>query len=110
MCVFFNKIGDLLSVLRYFCDRESKMSFVSSKKKLSYKSAAHLKDGIYKVSEFILPDVGKSNVQFVNVGSKLLLMPVYDEWSFFGETLDVYEIHCDGTLAKQNIKSLSIIK
>ena len=86
------------------------MSFVSSKKKLSYKSAAHLKDGIHKVSEFSLTDVGESNVQFVNVGSKLLILPVYDEWNFFGETLDVHELHCDGTVVKQNIMPPSIIK
>ena len=46
----------------------------------------------------------------MNVGSKLLILPVYDEWNFFGETLDVYEFHCDGTVVKQNIMPPSIIK
>ena len=46
----------------------------------------------------------------MNVGSKLLILPVYDEWNFFGETLDVYELHCDATVVKQNIMPPSIIK
>ena len=56
------------------------MCFISSKKKLPYKSAAHLKGGIHKGSEFSLTDVGrgKTDVQFVNVGSKLLILPVYN--------------------------------
>ena len=38
-----------------------------------------LKMPIHKVSEFSLSDIGKRNAQLVNVGSKLLILPVYDE-------------------------------
>ena len=79
MC-FFNKVFALSPVLCYFCYRDSAMCFISSKKKLPYKSAAPLKGGIHKGSEFSLTDVGKgkTDVQFVNVGSKLLILPVYN--------------------------------
>ena len=55
------------------------MCFILSKKKLSYKSAAHVKGGIHKGNEFSLTDIekGKIDIQFVNVGSKLLILPVY---------------------------------
>ena len=76
---FFYKEFTLLPVLSYICYRESKMSFISSKKKLSYKSAAHLQDGIHKVSEFSLSDVEVNNFLLVNDGSILLILPVYDE-------------------------------
>ena len=109
-CAFLNKDFALLPVLLYFCYRESRTSFTPSKTKLSYKSSAHLKDGIYKVSEFSLNDVGESNFQLVNVGLKLLILPVYDEWNFFGEILDVYELYFDGTVVKQNMMPPSIIK
>ena len=44
------------------------MSFMTSKRKLCYKSAAYLKDGIHKVSEFSLTDVREDNFQLLNVG------------------------------------------
>ena len=79
MC-FFDKVFALSPVLCYICYRQSAMCFISSKKKLPHKSAAHLKGGIHTGSEFSLTDVGKgkNDVQFVNVGSKLLILPVYN--------------------------------
>ena len=50
--------------------------FILSKKKLSYKSSALRKGGIHKGSEFSLTEIekGKIDIQFVNVGSKLLIL------------------------------------
>ena len=80
---------------------------------MPYKSAAHLKGGIHKGSEFSLTDVGKgkNDVQFVNVGSKLLILPVYNYWKLYGrETLNVYELQCDGAAVTLNIMPPIIIE
>ena len=112
MC-FSNDVFALLPVLRYFCYKESAMSFISSKKKLSDKSVAHLKGGIHEVSEFSLTDIrkGKIDVQFVNVDSKLLILLVYNSGEFYGhETLNVYELQYDGAVVTRNIMPPFIIE
>ena len=79
------------------------MSTVSSKKRLSRKSAAHLKDGIDKLS--------LKNDQLGNIGCKLLLLPVYgerrvcDERRFYSEALDIYELHCGEVVVKHYANS-----